>query len=124
MVVTLNKVRSDHHVVSLLSYSFSFVADLVYWLGAANYLRRVDADEMWTQTVSALHNSLRSPNAEGESSRGSFVDDYLSADLQQTYVMTVDLVLASRPARATRYEPRHDRLPYSAYCLAWQADLR
>jgi hypothetical protein len=84
MVVTLNKVRLCHF--QIISRSCAFIANLVCWLGDEIRLRRIDADEMWTQTVSALHNSLRSPNAGGESSRGSFVDDYLSADLQQTYV--------------------------------------
>lgn len=46
-------------------------------------VNQTDADEMWTQTISSLHSSLVAP-VEGESSRGSFVDDYLSADLQQT----------------------------------------
>ncbi|GHJ89851.1 hypothetical protein NliqN6_6253 [Naganishia liquefaciens] len=38
-----------------------------------------DADEMWTQTISSLHHSLR-PSGSAK----SFVDQYLSADLQQT----------------------------------------
>jgi hypothetical protein len=39
----------------------------------------VDADEMWTQTISSLHHALRPAG-----SSKSFVDQYLSADLQQT----------------------------------------
>jgi hypothetical protein len=38
-----------------------------------------DADEMWTQTISSLHQALRAPGSDK-----SFVDQYLSADLQQT----------------------------------------
>lgn len=38
-----------------------------------------DADEMWTQTISSLHHALRPAG-----SPKSFVDQYLSADLQQT----------------------------------------
>ncbi|KAJ9101626.1 hypothetical protein QFC20_005155 [Naganishia adeliensis] len=38
-----------------------------------------DADEMWTQTISSLHQALRPAG-----SSKSFVDQYLSADLQQT----------------------------------------
>lgn len=92
MVVMLNKVRPPHSKsYHVLPRSCAFIANLVCWLCNETCLRWIDADEMWTQTVSALHNSLRSPNAGGESSRGSFVDDYLSADLQQTYVMTVNV---------------------------------
>jgi ubiquitin carboxyl-terminal hydrolase 14 len=43
------------------------------------YVLRVDADEMWTQTISSLHHALRPAG-----SPKSFVDQYLSADLQQT----------------------------------------
>lgn len=104
------------------SHSCSFIANLVCWLGGKTFLRRVDADEMWTQTVSALHNSLRSPNAGGESSRGSFVDDYLSADLQQTYVGRLSC-LPFRQGGAI-----HSMIAYRTrnmlYDIVSQADLR
>lgn len=47
-----------------------------------------DADEMWTQTISSIHQSLRLPenstSGSSNSSSSSFVDRYLAADLQQT----------------------------------------
>lgn len=77
---------------------------------------------MWTQTVSALHNSLRSPNAGGESSRGSFVDDYLSADLQQTYVGRLSR-LPFRQGGAIHSIIAY-RIPNTLYDMISQADLR
>lgn len=47
--------------------------------GLYRILRSSDADEMWTQTISSLHQALRPAG-----SSKSFVDQYLSADLQQT----------------------------------------
>ena len=44
----------------------------------------VDADEMWTQTLSSLRHAL--PGGDGNDSASgttSFIDDYLSADLEQ-----------------------------------------
>jgi hypothetical protein len=38
---------------------------------------------MWTQTVGALHASLKASDSEGNDGP-SFVDRYLAADLQQT----------------------------------------
>ena len=41
-----------------------------------------DADEAWTQIISALRHSLST-----QSSYGSFIDDYMSAELTKTYVI-------------------------------------
>ncbi|KAJ9092675.1 hypothetical protein QFC21_006740 [Naganishia friedmannii] len=74
------KTVSDDYVVPLLPLtSLRQVAPQFSEQDPHGGYSQQDADEMWTQTISSLHHALRPAG----SSR-SFVDQYLSADLQQT----------------------------------------